>query len=352
MISLFRRIRCTIGLDIGSSTIKAVSVDHSGASPLLTGIAHHPLPSGAILDGEIADSEAVAACIRGAVDALDVPARCVVTAVGGRDIMIKKIRMDRMAVDDAREAIRWEAEQYVPFEMSGVQLDFQVLDAEADGPEMDVLLVAAKRELVEQRLALLKAAGLRASVVDVAAFALHNAFVQNYPQCERGIAALVDVGREGSTILIQQEGVPVVNREVPFGTRSVVAELQRGEGLTAEEAELLIRRAGERLEMSTTGLDEALAALAVHIERTLAFLAIDGVEGSGVSTLYLSGGGSRMPRLADVLSSRLHARIEVANPLQRLRVHSAAGAQLGGGGLAPGLMLAVGLGLRVPGGER
>ncbi len=352
MISFFRRSRSTIGLDIGSSTVKAVSVDHGGSSPLVTAIAHHPLPPGAILEGEIVNAEAVAAGIRSAIEALGVPPRCVVTAVGGRDIMVKKIRMDRMAAVDAREAIRWEAEQYVPFEMSGVQLDFQVLDVDADGPEMDVLLVAAKRELVDQRLALLKAAGLSASVVDVAAFALHNAFVQNYPQCERGIAALVDIGREGSTILIQQEGVPVLNRDVPFGTRSVEAELQRAHDLASEEAERLVRGGDERPETYASTFDEALAALAMHIERTLAFLAIDGVEGSGVSTIYLSGGGARMPRLAEVLAGSLHARIEVANPLQRLRVHPAAGGQLGGGGIAPMLMQAVGLGLRMPGGER
>lgn len=349
MISYFRRTRCTIGVDIGSAYVKAVVIDHGGGKPVLTRMAHHPVAPGAIVDGEVVQPESVVAAIRGAVAALGVTPRWVVSAVGGRDIMIKTIVMDRMAQDDASEAIRWEAEQHVPFEMSSVQLDFQVLDPGGSSPEMSVLLVAAKRSLVEERMALLMSAGLEAAVVDVDAFALHNAFVRNYPHCERGSAALVHLGQESTTILIQREGVPVVNRDVAFGVRNVLDLLQQEHGLAADEAVGVLFGSGDRLLRYQPALDEAATALARHIERTLAFLAIDGAEGSGVSTLHLSGGGVRLPRLADVLSENLHARIEVANPMQRLCVHPAAGLEVSAELVAPMLMLAVGLGLRAPG---
>src|SRR5690606_34915484 len=237
MISFLRRNRSTIGLDIGSSFVKAAVVDHSGSEPELTRIAYLPLVADAIVEGEIMDPPLVADTIRAVVDSLGVTPKHVVTAVGGRDIMIKKIQMDRMAVDDAREVIRWEAEQYVPFDMSSVQLDFQVLDPDADGLQMNVLLVAAKRELVDQRMMLLQDAGLTASVVDVDGFALHNAVGTNCPDSDRGTVALVNVGREISAIRIQQEGVPIVNRDVPFGTRHIREELRRMQRLSWEEAD-------------------------------------------------------------------------------------------------------------------
>jgi type IV pilus assembly protein PilM len=105
----------------------------------------------------------------------------VVTAVGGHDVIIKKIQMDRMKESDAREVIRWEAEQHVPFDIKSVELDFQILNPHGDGLQMEVLLVAAKRELVDNKVALLQDAGVTPRVIDVDAFALHNAFEHNYP---------------------------------------------------------------------------------------------------------------------------------------------------------------------------
>ena len=346
MISFLRRNRTTIGLDIGSSFVKAAVVDHSGPQPELTRIAYLPLVADAIVEGEIMDPPLVADTIRAVVESLGVAPKQVVTAVGGRDIMIKKIQMDRMAVDDAREVIRWEAEQYVPFDMSSVQLDFQVLDPDQDGLQMNVLLVAAKRELVDQRMMLLHDAGLTASVVDVDAFALHNAFGHNYPDSDRGTVALVNVGHEISTILIQQEGVPIVNRDVPFGTRHIREELRRMQGMSANEADAVLQGISDKLPDCIPLLGERCEELAMGIERALAFLAVDGFEGNGVGTIYLSGGCARIPRLIDVIASRLGSRVEVANPLQRLRVHPDASAQVPNGELAPMLMLPIGLALR------
>lgn len=346
MISFLRRNRTTIGLDIGSSFVKAAVMDHSGPQPELTRVAFLPLVADAIVEGEIMDPPLVADTIRAVIETLGVSPKQVVTAVGGRDIMIKKIQMDRMAPEDAREVIRWEAEQYVPFDMSNVQLDFQVLDPDSDGLQMSVLLVAAKRELVDQRMMLLQDAGLSASIVDVDAFALHNAFGHNYPDAGRGVVALVNVGHEISTILIQQDGVPILNRDVPFGTRHVREELRRMHGLGLEEADEVLQGTSDKLPDCLPLLTERGEELAMGIERAVAFMSVDGIEGRGVGTIYLSGGGARMPKLVDVVANRLHSRVEIANPLQRLRVHPDASSQVPAEDLAPMLMLPIGLALR------
>jgi type IV pilus assembly protein PilM len=141
--------------------------------------------------------------------------------------------MDRMSQNDAREVIRWEAEQHVPFDMENVQLDFQILDPDEDTPQMAVLLVAAKRELIENRLSLLADAGLEPGIIDVEAFALHNAFERNYPDVRDGMVALVNIGHETTNVNLLSAALPVLVRDVPFGTRRLRESLQRERSLTA-----------------------------------------------------------------------------------------------------------------------
>ena len=151
-MALFGRKRSTIGLDIGSGFIKMVQIDHEGDRPEVARVAMRPLLPDAIVEGEIMDHGLVADTVSGLFEEIGVKGRDVVTAVGGHDVIIKKIEMDRMKESDAREVIRWEAEQHVPFDIKSVELDFQVLDPEGDGMRMEVLLVAAKRELVDNRV--------------------------------------------------------------------------------------------------------------------------------------------------------------------------------------------------------
>jgi len=346
MISFLKRSRQTLGLDVGSGFIKAAVMDHSGAEPVLTHVGSLPLPADAIVEGEIMDPPLVVDTIRSLVESLGVATRQVVTAVGGRDVIVKKIQMDRMAAADARDVIRWEAEQYVPFDMENVQLDFQILDPEEDGLQMNVLLVAAKRELVEQKVILLQDAGLEASVVDVDAFALYNAFERNYPDAVRGVEALVNVGHEISTILVIQDGVPVVTRDIPLGSRHLREDLRRMYGLTPDEVESLLQGRSGRLDPYEKVFRERSEELAVSIERAVAFLSMDSAVGRGLGGVYLAGGGARIPKIAESIADRLHVRVETVNPLQRLRVSPDALIPFPDEELTPMLMLPVGLALR------
>ena len=170
------------------------------------------------------DPGIVTDAIRMALEQSGLKSRDVVTAVGGRDVIIKKIQIERVKEQQARELMRWEAEQHVPFDMESVELDFQILDPEGSGVDMSVLLVAAKRELIESKVRLLSDAGANPSVVDVDAFALHNAFEVNHPDAMRGVVGLINIGHEVTNINILDDGVPILTRDITVGN----APLPRG----------------------------------------------------------------------------------------------------------------------------
>src|SRR5438093_843204 len=212
-MGLFGRKATTVGLDIGSGLIKLVAISHASGGPVLTKVAFTSIGNDAIVEGEIMDPGIVAEAIKELMASAGVKTKQVVTAVGGRDVIVKKITMDRMQESDAREVIRWEAEQHVPFDMDNVELDFQILDPDGEGLQMSVLLVAAKRELVEGRVGLLNEAGLDPSVIDVDAFAIHNAFELNHPDAMQGVVGLVNIGHEVTNVNILEDGVPVLTRD-------------------------------------------------------------------------------------------------------------------------------------------
>ncbi len=337
--------KTTVGLDIGSGLIKLAAIDHGKGEPVLAKVAVAPVLQDAIVEGEIMDPGVVAEAIRGMMSTAGIKQKRVVAAVGGRDVIIKKIQVDRMKESDAADVVRWEAQQHVPFDIEGVALDFQVLDPEGEGVQMDVLLVAAKRELVENRTALLAEAGLEAAIVDVDAFALHNAFEVNYPEAMQGVVALIHVGHEVTNVNLLQDGVPLLTRDLSVGTRKFREDLQRERGLSAEEADRLIQgfERTPELEPFVRNLSEEVG---VGVERAVAFLQSASREAGQVQRVFCSGGGSRIPGLADTLGERLRLPVEVADPVRGLKVKEEAFGSLSVDEVAPLLMLAVGLALR------
>ncbi len=232
----------------------------------------------------------------------------------------------------------------MPFDMDNVQLDFQITDPDAEGLQMTVLLVAAKRELVDNRIALLQQAGLEPKVVDVEAFALHNALEVNYPAAMSGITALVNIGHDTTTVNILEEGVPVLTRDLTFGTRGLTLDLQRERSLTAEEAAAALR--GESPDPTLREfLTDRAQEVARGVERATAFLETHEM-GAGVGRLYLSGGGVGVPGLAEVLAERLQVETYVASAVERVQIKPDTLDFLQVQEMAPMLMTAVGLGLR------
>ena len=339
------RSKTTVGLDIGSGLIKVAVVDHGRSEPELVKVAIAPLIADAIVEGEVMDPGIVAEAIQSAMTAAGVKVKQVVTAVGGRDVIIKKIQIERVKEQQARELMRWEAEQHVPFDMESVELDFQILDPDADGLEMSVLLVAAKRELVESKLRVLQDAGLQAGVVDVDAFALHNAFELNHPDAMTGVVALVNVGHEVTNINVLEEGVPILTRDLAVGTRRFREDLQRERGLSADEAQDLLQGYDRSPHLDAI-LQSRGEEIALGIERAVAFLASNSRTASAVRAVFTCGGGSRIPGLTAMLADRLKLTVEQANPLASLKVRDGALASLVTDEVAPLLMLPIGLALR------
>ena len=266
----------------------------------------------------------------------------VVTAVGGRDVIIKKIVVER--TKDARDLIRWEAEQHVPFDMESVELDVQILDPEGDGLEMSVLLVAAKRELIESKACILTDAGIDPSIVDVESFALHDAFELNHPDAMSGLIALVNIGHDVTNIILMDDGVPLLTRDLTIGTRRIREDLQRERGLNADDAQGLLQGYDRSPHLESV-LESRGEEIAVGIERAAAFLAQNS-RGTGLRGIYSCGGGSRIPGLNDMLAHRLGLPVQQANPLANVNVRDGALESLVTDEIAPLLMLPIGLALR------
>ncbi|MFQ5703384.1 MAG: type IV pilus biogenesis protein PilM [Gemmatimonadales bacterium] len=335
----------TVGLDIGSGLLKLVVVDHAKGEPILSGVSVTPVLADAIVEGEIMDPGIVSDTIQGLVKSAGLKQKRVVVAVGGRDVIIKKIQVDRMKESEAFEVVRWEAQQHVPFDIEAVELDFQILDPEGEGLQMDVLLVAAKRDLVEDKVQLLAQAGLEAEIVDVDAFALHNAFGLNHPEAMEGVAALLNTGHELTNVNVLDEGIPLLTRDLTIGTRKVREDLQRERGLSADDADALLKgfeRSPDLDPFVQSWGDE----IAVGVERASAFLQSASREAGAIQRVYCCGGGARIPGLTEVLGQRLNLPVEVANPIQRLKVKDGVFDAINVDEVAPLLMLATGLALR------
>lgn len=345
-MALFGRKRTSIGLDIGSGFVKVVEVDHSGDQPEVIRVAMRPLLPDAIVEGEIMDYGLVSEAVQGLFQDLGLKGANVITAVGGHDVIIKKIEMDRMKEGDAREVIRWEAEQHVPFDIKSVELDFQILDPTGSGAQMQVLLVAVKRELVDNKVGLLQDAGVNPIIIDIDAFALHNAFEHNYPDAaSEGIIALVNIGHETTNVNILESGVPILTRDIPFGSRKIREDLQRERGLTAEQAEDVVQ-ARETVNDLASLVESSADEVAVGIERASAFL-MTREDGRSVGKIFLSGGGARIPGMTEILGRRMNVPTQLVNSFERTPVQPNAAGDISIDEAAPMLLLPLGLALRV-----
>ena len=272
------------------------------------------LVPGAIVDGEIMDHHLVVDTIRSLHKGLGIANKKVSTSVSGRDVIVKKISMDRMKEQEAREVIRWEAEQHVPFDMENVNLDFEILDPEGDGLEMSVLLVAAKRDLLDARTALLQDAGLEPVRIDVDAFAVQNAFEANYTPEAQGVYALVNVGHEATNVSLVADRTPILTRDLTIGANRFLEDLQKNLGLSYDDASAALQ--GRTLESASSEAVKSHLATVSHeiaagVERARAFLT---TGGAGTPAQ-----GESAPRL----------------PERRMREHPGAGGTAGPDSLGP-----------------
>lgn len=345
---LARRGRTTVGLDIGSSLVKIVEIDHSRSVPTLVRLGIVPLPPEAIVDGEIMDRLLVLDAVRECVAQSGIKSKDVVSAVSGRALIVKKVQMDKMNQEDAQEAIHWEAEQHVPFDIDDVCLDFQILNDDLGNNQMQVLLVAAKKDAIHAHADLIRDADLNPVVIDVDSFAVQNCFEANYEAQARKAVGLLNVGSDTTNLNIVQDGVPQFTRDLSVGRSRFVEEVQREFNVGKDEASHLLVQ-GASSDAEAERLKEAVRRtaeeLSLGIERSFAFLKGSG-DAEKLDALMISGGGAQMPLLRDFLAERHGVAVEVADPLRQVAYDPELFTKQPVEEVAPLLAVGVGLGLR------
>ncbi len=340
----FRRGRKTLGLDVGSAFTKLVEVDHGGDSPELTSVTVAQVPRGALTDGEVIRPGRVGAALQKLAETLPGGSAEVVTALGGHHVFMKTLTVESPFGATRDEAVRREAERHVPFDLREVQLDFHVLRAGRDDTSAEVLLVAARRERVEARVALLRGAGLGVSLIDVEALALHNMLVHNHPDAADGMATLVNVGHDVTSVSLLDDGMPVLSKDLPVGSGWILERLRQEHGLTRVKAEEFLR-SGDRGTAFAGVLDAAAERIVTGVERASAVVGAR-QPGRGLGRVYMSGGGACIPGLADLMARRVKVETRLANPFERVMVGSGLATHWALEHAAPMLGLAVGLALR------
>lgn len=339
-----------VGLDIGSSGIKLVELkERKPGEFTLQRLGVEPLSPEAIVDGSIMDSSLVVDAIHRLNDQTKVKSTSYATSLSGHSVIIKKIQLPAMPQEELAESIQWEAEQYIPFDINDVRLDYVVLsEGEPGRDSMDVLLVAVKRDKVNDYVSVISQTGKTPAIVDVDAFAVQNAYETNYDLDPRKVVALINMGASVTNINILARGTTVFWRDITMGGNAFSESLQRELNLSFPQAETLKR--GEPVDRYTAAdargvLDTVSAEMASEIRKTFDFFLATTSEGS-VDELVLSGGCALTPNLLQVLRERFEVPTELMNPLKRIHYKES---DFDAGWLhsiAPMMAVAVGLGIR------
>ena len=321
--------RLALGLDIGSSSVKLVQLKDAKRGFILDAFGVSPLPPEAIVDGALMNSTAIVQAIQELLSELKIKQREVAIGVSGHSVIIKKISMPRMTREELEESIQWEAEQYIPFDVKDVNIDVQILtppDVDTGTGQMDVLLVAAKKDMINDYTSVVAEAGLTPVVVDVDAFAVQNAFEVNYDIPKGETVVLVNAGAAVVNINVLAKGLTTFTRDVTMGGNQFTEEIQKQLNVSYDEAEKL-KVGGEagqdadsvvpqEVERVIQGVADQLAG---EIQRSLDFYAGTAADAT-FSKVYLSGGTAKIPALFKTIESRVGVPVEILNPFKLIEI--------------------------------
>ena len=324
----FGKSKSVVGLDIGSSAVKAVelAVKPKGFELIHLGVAQ--LPPEAIVQGAFLNSAAIVEAIKECLASARIKTTNAAVAVSGHAVIVKKISLPSMTREELEESIRWEAEQYIPFDVNEVNLDFQILSSGQTEGQMDVLLVAAKKDLIDDYTHVLTEAGLSPMVMDVAAFAVENAFGANYDSGRDEVVALVNIGAQTANINILSGGMPAFTRDISTGGNQFTEEIQKALSISFDEA--------ERIKLGGSGAEESQEVVPQEVEqamrtvsdtvigeitRSLDFFSATSAD-SRITRIVLAGGGSKVPGLDTLFHEKTNIRVERMNPLAKMLPNS------------------------------
>jgi len=320
MLQLFSE-KNLIGLDIGTSSVKMVEVDTSKGGFKLRNFGIAKLPRETIVNGVIINADPLVQVVRSLASNLKLKNRGVSVSISGHPVIIKKITLPFMSEDELEPIIETEAEQYIPFDLEEVNVDFQILGVNEDNADqMNMMLVAAKKVLIDEYVGVLKTAGLRASIIDIDVFALENMFNINY-SCEPDEnICLIDIGASVTNINILKNGSSIFNRDVFLGGNQITEEVQKELSVSFEEAEIL--KIGEKIEgIDQELLDQTIAnsasSIVREIQRTLDFFT--GSSYAEIHRIYLSGGGAKTKGLKEIIDEKIKMPVEFTDPFKTVK---------------------------------
>jgi type IV pilus assembly protein PilM len=310
-----------IGLDIGSSSIKMVELKEDKNGYKLQNLAISPLPPEAIVDGALMDSATIIDTIRDVIAASKTKSKDVVTSVSGHSVIVKKISLPFMTEAELEESIQWEAERYIPFDINDVNIDFQIFGSTQENPEtMDVVLVAAKKDIINDYVSVIMESGLNPVIIDLDSFALENMLAINYEMGDGETVAVANVGATVTNINIIKNNTSAFTRDIFKGGSQMTEEIQRQLHVDHEEAEKV--KVGSKVDLSSQPiiqnvLKTASESLAVEIGNSLDFFQSTTAY-EKIGRLYLSGGGSKIKDFDIIVQQQIGIPVEVVNPFKRI----------------------------------
>ena len=313
-----------IGLDIGSRSIKAAEIVETKRGSTLKNFGTIDIAHGAIEEGTINDPETVAESLQQLMKSCGIKETNVAVSIGGYSVIVKKIIVQTMAEEQLQETIHFEAEQYIPFDISDVNLDFQILgESESNPNQMNVFLVAAKKEMVDDYINLINLAGLNPCIIDVEAFALQNSFEANYDAVKENIA-LIDIGASKTSLNILKDSASVFMRDVSLGCGQINQKIMSLIDCSFEEAEQL-KYGNTPGKLSPDDLKGMVSAVVsdwcTEIRRALDFFYSTYPE-DRIKRVILSGGGANIGEFRDLLATEASADVEMINPFQNFSIEN------------------------------
>ena len=312
-----------VGLDIGSSSVKAVELTGKPGALSLVNLGFEGLQPDTVVDGQIMELNDVSNVIAGIFRSHQFKNDRVVAGVSGSGVIVKNIIVPQMTREELEESIDWHAEEHIPFEISDVSLDYQVVGSGSDS--LHVLMAACKRDFIANIRQAIQLAGKQPAVIDVDAFALQNCYEVNYQPPDSLVVALLNVGASTMNINIVKGIRSVFTRDVSVGGNQYTSLLQKELGLTYEQAEAVKRGGAAPSNVEAVDVDGVLETvsdmLALEISKTFDFYRATADDGEGaVQQIYISGGGSKLRGLTEFLANRFEMPVEPLDPFRRVKV--------------------------------
>jgi len=314
----------SVGLDIGSHSIKAIQLTGSSKALTLSSYAVQELSPGTIVDGEVVNREHLIDTVHDVIRqaGIKTSVKNIHSAVSGRSVIVRRIPMEKMSEQDARQAIQWEAEQHIPFRIDEVSLDFKIINPEISPGQMEVLLVAAKKEVVDLHRGILQGAGLKPATVELEQFSLQRVYQHAYKPAADECATILNIGAEVTNMVVVRNGLPSFNRDLSIGGSRFVEALQRSLGLEYDVALGVLKGnvpEGISSDEVHTAIGKVIEELSTSIRRSFITYQASG-ENARIDKMFISGGCALMPGLASILSEQHGLPVEHLQPFRNITI--------------------------------